>query len=388
MTALLLLLACSGRDAHDDHDDHAEHTDAHDVGEARHVSLTPQAVEAARIVVAPAEMGQLINTLDLPGHLALDPRREAQVSPWIAGQIDAVRVRPGDTVSRGQVLGMVQTPDLGQAVAAFRTAKAADDAADARLERLERLELDGVASRSQVLDAQAQHAEAIGALEAAEERLRILGVDPTIGDPHAGDHFPSKVPVRSPIAGKVLQTHVTVGETVSPSDTLFHIGDLDQVWLLLDVYERNLSAVATGQSVSFTVDAWPDEVFHGVVEQVGDWVHPDARTVEVRVVVDNPGHRLKPNMYAQAQVALPEDGAVSGVILPQDALTKLDGQWVVFIQEQPGQYQARNVEVAQQTTDRVRLEAGVQVGEQVVVDGAFALASELEKGALGHGHAH
>ncbi|MBW2256404.1 MAG: efflux RND transporter periplasmic adaptor subunit [Deltaproteobacteria bacterium] len=376
-----LLLACRPTPEAEEHDD--DHGAVH-----AEVTLTPEAIAAARLRVAPAPEGSLSQEITLPARVALDPRKEALISAWIGGQVDAISVRAGDEVRKGQVLATVQSPELGEAIAAYRAAKALDDAADARLERLRRLEADGVASRAQILDAEAEHAGAVGSLEAAEERLRILGVDPTEGDPHAGEHFPSHVPVRSPIAGKVLTTKASVGRRVEPGDTLFHVGDLAEIWLLIDVYERDLRSVAVGQSVRFVVEAWPGEPFEGRVEQVGDWVDPAARTVEVRVVVANPDARLKPNMFATATVAVVSPTASRGIVLPAPAVQRVDGEDVVFVEEVEGTYEARAVEVAEHTSAQVLLGSGIEAGEPVVVEGAFALRSELEKGELGEGHAH
>ncbi len=377
----LLLVGCSAMSGSDAHEDHEER-------EAGVVELAPEAVAAARIVVEPAVEGSISDGLSVPARIALDPRKNAIVSAWIAGQVDAIQVRPGDSVKRHQRLAEVQSPELGQAVAAYRTAKARDDAADARLARLRRLETDGVTSSAQVLESEADHAEAEGDLEAAEERLRILGVSLDVGDPHAGDHFPSRVPVRSPIDGKVLTTDASVGQRVEPGQALFHVGDLDEVLLVLDVYERDLRSVREGQTVRFSVEAWPDERFEGVVAQVGDWIEPDARTVEVRVVVANPEHKLKPNMYAQAVLTTDSVVPIVGVVVPMGALTEVDGAEVVFVEAEPGHFRRVAVVVAQRGAEQVRLESGVAVGDRVVVDGAFALKSELEKGELGHGHAH
>ena len=352
------------------------------------VELRSEAVEAARISVAPATEGRLSPTLTLPGRIALDPRREALVSAWMAGQVDAISVRPGDDVRRGGLLGTVQSPELGEAIAAYRAARARDDAADARLERLQRLEAQGVSSRSQVLEAEASHSEAEGALEAAEERLRILGVDPSIGDPHKGEHYVSHVPLRSPIAGKVLRANAAVGRNVNPGETLFHVGDLSRVWLLVDVYERDLGRVRQDQPVSFTVAAWAGETFQGTVEQVGDWVEPEARTVEVRVVVDNPDGRLKPNMFASATLSIEAEGTESGVALPAGAITELEGRPVVFVQTGEGRFEARPVIVTDRSATEALVTSGVAPGDPVVIDGAFALKSELEKSELGEGHAH
>jgi len=394
MTTLLLFLSAlllSGcalgnaprHDDQDDHDDRGETKEDHGV-----VELSPEAVASARITVAPASEGRLTPTLTLPGRIGLDPRKEALVSAWMAGQVDAISVRPGDEVRRGGLLGTVQSPELGEAIAAYRAARARDDAADARLERLQRLEAQGVSSRSQVLEAEASHSEAEGALEAAEERLRILGVDPSIGDPHEGEHYVSHVPLRSPIAGKVLRADAAVGRSVSPGETLFHVGDLSRVWLLVDVYESDLGRVRQDQPVSFTVAAWPGETFRGTVEQVGDWVEPEARTIEVRVVVDNPDGRLKPNMFASATLSVEAQGASSGLVLPASAITEVDGQTAVFVQLGDGRFEVRPVTVLERSASEALVTAGLAVGDLVVIDGAFALKSELEKSELGEGHAH
>jgi len=409
---LLLLVGCSGGtsaalDDHEGHDhgheedEHGHEEDEHGHNEGGHghdegghgdeeeqvVELTPEAVFSARIRVQPAAEGQLSSGLTVPGRIALDPRKDAVVSAWIAGQVDSIAVRPGEVVKRGQRLAQVQSPDLGEAVAAFRTAKARDDAADARLVRLKRLVADGVSSEAQVLEAEADHAEAEGAMEAAEERLRVMGVSLDIASPHSGEHFPSRVPVRSPIAGKVLTADAGVGAKVEAGEPLFHVGDLDEVWLLLDVYERDLSVARKGQTVRFTVQAWPDVEFEGTVAQVGDWIEPEARTVEVRVLVANPDHKLKPNMFASAELTVGTT-AGTGVMLPLSAILEIGGSQVVFIEEEPGHYAATPVVVAARSATEVRVESGVTPGDRVVVEGGFALKGELEKGELGHGHAH
>jgi len=387
MTRLVSMLLLSAACAGSTEPGHDELADEHAGGHAE-VVLTPEAVAAARIVVSPAPEGALSPELTLPARVALDPRKEAIVSAWIGGQVDAIAVRTGDAVRAGQTLGTVQSPELGEAIAAYRAAKARDEAADARLERRKRLEADGVASRSQVLDAEAEHAEAEGALEAAEERLRIFGVDPSKGDPHSGEHYVSHVPVRSPIAGKVLSTEASVGRRVDPGDTLFHVGDLAQVWLLLDVYERDLAAVRVDQPVGFTVEAWPGERFEGRVDQVGDWVEPTSRTIEVRVVVDNPESKLKPNMFATATLAVAVPDGRRGVVVPADAVQAIDGREVVFVEEVARHYEARTVTVTERTSAQALIGAGLEPGQPVVHEGAFALKSELEKGELGEGHAH
>jgi cobalt-zinc-cadmium efflux system membrane fusion protein len=175
---------------------------------------------------------------------------------------------------------------------------------------------------------------------------------------------------------------------VDPGQTLFHVGNLDEVWLLLDVYERDLARVRKGQAVRFSVEAWPEETFEGEVAQVGDWIEPDARTIEVRVVVANPDHKLKPNMFANAELTTNREVPERGIILPLGAVVKLKGVDVVFVEETTGHFVARPVVVGKHTATQVLLASGLALGESVVIEGAFVLKSELEKGELGDGHAH
>jgi cobalt-zinc-cadmium efflux system membrane fusion protein len=386
MIGLLWLLACNpfGGDE-PGHDEHDEHGDEHAPAV---VTLAPEALAAAALGIAPAEERALRATLSVPGHIRLDPTKEAQVGARTSGQLDAIHVRTGDRVAKGQVLATVQSLELGEAVAAWHGAEARADSAAARKRRLVQLEAEGVSSEAQVLDAEAELAVASGDLEAAEERLRILGVDPTGIDPSKGEHFPSHFPIRAPIAGELLATSASVGQAVDPGTALFHLGDLDTVWVMLDLYERDLSRVAVGQDVAFGVDAFPGETFHGTVEQVGSLVQPEARTVEIRVVVPNPDHRLKPNMYARADLDVGSASGASGVVVPAEAVQEIEGKKVVFVAEGGGTFRPVEVSVAEEAGDEVRLGAGLVAGQPVVVKGAFTLKSELTKGELGEGHAH
>jgi cobalt-zinc-cadmium efflux system membrane fusion protein len=386
MIALLWLLACnpfgSSEESHDEHEEHDEH------GAPAVVTLSPEALAAAALGIAPAEERALRATLGVPGHIRLDPTKEAQVGARTGGQLDAIRVRTGDRVQKGDVLATVQSLELGEAVAAWHGAEARADAAEARKQRLVQLKADGVSSEAQVLDAEAELAVASGELEAAEERLRILGVDPTGIDPSKGEHFPSHFPIRAPIAGEVLASTASVGQAVEPGTALFHIGDLDTVWVMLDLYERDLAKVRVGQDVAFSVDAFPGESFHGTVEQVGSLVEAQARTVEIRVVVPNPDHRLKPNMYARAELDVGTASGQIGAVVPAEAVQEVDGRKVVFVAEDGGRFRPVEVAIAEEAADEVRIGSGLTAGQPIVVKGAFTLKSELTKGELGEGHAH
>ncbi len=380
---LSFLISCSGP-AEEHHEEaeggHGDHGDEVVLGSTalanarlRVVELTPSALDAETTV---------------PARITLDPRREARVSAVTAGTLERILVRPGDTIATGGSLGTVLSPDLGTAIGDHLAASARLDTARARRDRIETLRAGGFSSLAEMAQAEADYTVAAAEAEAAEERLRVFGVSPERVRPKEGEHFSSRFAVKSPIDGEVLSIDVSLGASVDSGDPLFHVGNLDEVWLILDVYERSLAKVQVGAPVSFTADAYGDEVFTGTVDQIGGWLDPDSRTAEVRVVVPNPDHRLKPNMFAKARLALGGEGHGEGLVVPADAVQDVEGRPSAFIEEEPGRYAVRPVRTEPLPDGRLRVVSGLEAGDKVVFEGAFTLKSELAKSELGEGHAH
>jgi cobalt-zinc-cadmium efflux system membrane fusion protein len=371
----LLLLACNPLAATPEPEAAAE---AARPGE---VVLGDEALANARLRVEALDELPLDGQVTVPARITLDPRHEARVAAVTAGIIERIDVRPGDFVTSGTTLARVLSPDLGDAIGAHLSATARLETARAKRDRTEALVGDGFASRSQLLESEADLTVAAADAEAAEERLRVFGVSPETVRPEKGEHFSSRLAIRSPLDGQVLSIDAALGTSVSSGDPLFHVGNLDQVWLLVDVYEKNLAAVRAGAAVSFTVDAYGEELFTGTVDAVGDWLDPDSRTAEVRVVVPNTDHRLKPNMYAQARLSLGGSGG-AGLALPPAAVQVVDGRPSVFVEEAPGRFHATPVRTEPLADGRLHVLSGLDPGVRVVVDGAFTLTSELGKSAL------
>ncbi len=351
-------------------------------GRADVISLSAAALANANLRIEPLTATALAGTGIAPARIALDPRREAHVSAVTGGQLERILVRPGDRVSAGEGLATVLSPDLGEAIGAHLSAGARLEVAAAKRDRVTQLLADGVSSTSQRADAEAEHTVAAAEHEAAEERLRVFGVEPASVVPAKGQHFSSRFSVKSPVEGTVLTIDAAIGKSVEPGDALFHVGNLDEVWLLADVYERDLASVKPGSAMSFTVDAYGPEVFTGTIDQVGDWLDPDSRTAEIRVVVPNADHRLKPNMFAKARLSLADGPVTDGLAIPADAVQTVEGKASAFVEVEPGKYAVRPVKVEPLADGRVQVIAGLAAGDRVVIDGAFTLKSELAKSEL------
>jgi len=182
----------------------------------------------------------------------------------------------------------------------------------------------------------------------------------------------------------VLDVNARVGQPVSPADTLFVVGEIDRVWIVLDVYERDLSKVHIGDAVHAEVLAYPQRTFEGHVDYVGGIVDPVRRAVSTRIVIDNPEMLLRPGMSVTTRI-LHDDASDAGVSLwvPRSAITSIDGQPFVFIEKKPGQYLLRAVLRGEDVEGDSEILKGLSVGEPVVTEGTFVLKSELLKEQMG-----
>jgi cobalt-zinc-cadmium efflux system membrane fusion protein len=225
-----------------------------------------------------------------------------------------------------------------------------------------------VFARKDLEAAEADDRQARAETERAAMRLRNLA-------PGGGED--GRYEVRAPIAGTVADRQLNPGMEVRPDlpNPLFIVTNPARLWVVIDLPERDLSKVAPGQPVSVQVDAWPDERFPGRIEKIGEVVDPATRRVQVRCSLANPEHRLKPEMYAR--VTLLADENRTAVRLPNTALVTEGLYSYVFVEQNPGVFKRRRVQLAVQDRDYSYVASGVEPGERVVVAGAVLLNSEL-----------
>ena len=190
------------------------------------------------------------------------------------------------------------------------------------------------------------------------------------------------MPVRSPIGGIITEKHAIVGELSDPSKSLYTVADLSTVWVLVDIHEKDLAKVHKGQAAIVTVGAFPDLKFRGRSNHIADVVDEATRTVKARVAVANPGRKLKPEMFATVELALPADAAAV-LSVPEDALQDVDGNKVLFVVDDKGvEFKPRKVEPGRTAGGMVEIVSGLKEGERYAIKGSFILKSELKKGEL------
>ena len=375
--------ACGGGDAAAEGEEGEEHAEG-EAGEAAAVApdvvvLDTAALAVAGIRVGPAESVQT-SGLAVTGAITYDANRVTHVGPRTAGRIAQLRADVGQRVGSGQVLATLESPDVGQLRADENEASALLRIAQENYARERRLESQGISSRKEVLEFEAELRRAQASLQSTRERLRALGA--------GGGGGGSRFTVTAPFAGTVVARDASLGEMAESADTLFTVANLSRVWIELDIFERDLGRVNVGQPAAVTVAAYPGRTFPGRIVYLGDIVDPEKRTVRARVEVPNDDAALKPGMFANARIQVGGTGPAA-VAVPQDALQEREGRQVVFVPgTRPGEFRAVPVQVGE-TLDgnRVLVRSGLKAGDRIVLAGAFSLRSELAKGEIGeHGH--
>ncbi|MFO0573849.1 MAG: efflux RND transporter periplasmic adaptor subunit [Polyangia bacterium] len=347
------------------------------------VRLAPEVVAAAGLVTAAAVLEALPSTVELSGELAADPDRTARITARVPGRIVAVRVKEGQKVAAGELLAVIESPELLRVRAAYVGAQARGQSAEKNAERLGSLLQSGLAAEQEARGAAAD-ARALKAEESAAARtLASFGLSQTELTQQG-----ARLELRAPLAGYVVSRDAVVGQWVPPEHALFDVSDLDRAYFVGRLFEKSLARVQPGQPAEVRLSAYPDVLLLGTVESIGRRLDPVARTVVARIVVKEPPEHpglLKIGLFGTARVSEREAGTPDGgvgealLVVPLTAVVRLRDKDVVFVRQPDGHFEVHPVTLGRSAGGRVQVLSGLRAGEQVVVQGAFTLKSAVLK---------
>lgn len=220
------------------------------------------------------------------------------------------------------------------------------------------------AAKASLAQARAELVRAQGQVRSARDQITLLG-----GTPGSGN----RITITAPISGEVEHRNVSAGQTVTVGQQLYDLLNADVVWVLCDLYEMDIARVKVGQRVEVVADALPGQTYIGEVAFIHNEVDPEARTTKVRVVVDNPGEKLKQNMFVRVQLGT---GGAGQTLVPTAAVQTTAGVSTVFLEEKPGTYRQIVVQIAGTLGNRTLVRAGLKPGDRVVTDGAYQLLAK------------
>lgn len=320
-----------------------------------------QVEHAERFALTTAVERKAVSTLNVTGAVNPDVSRTIPVISLANGRVVEVFARLGDTVKKGQLLMEVQSTDVSGAFDQYLKAVNDERLARTQFDRAKTLFDKGAIAKSQMEVSENAELDAKTDLTAAEQQLKVLGVDKA--NPTAA------VKVYAPSSGVIIAQNVTnaaaAGVTLSGSSTAFTIADLSHVWILCDVFENDLSMVHLGQEAEIHLSAYPDRTFRGTVSDIGAVLDPTVRTAKVRVQVENPGMVMRVGMFATA--TLHGQKEETRTVVPATAVLHLQDRDWVFVPMGSAQFRKTEVRAGDMIAGgQQEILSGLAAGQQVV----------------------
>jgi membrane fusion protein, heavy metal efflux system len=361
-------------------------------GEKSDIVLTPAEQATASIELKPAETTQAAETLQATGRIALADDHTWRVGVRTDGIVIEVYANLGDYVKKGQLLARFHADEVRDTRALYRNAVSELERAKAvaaqsvrNRDRAQRLLELRAGSRQQVEQAQEDVARAEADVRKAEieiDRTKdVLEDDLRVpAEPKPGDPISDDVPIFAPASAYIIRKNVTPGKTVDRVMDTFVLGDLSKVWMLASIREENLSSVHLGQPVTVTIPGDPAARYTGRITNLGQEFDKETRLLEVRIELNNPNNRLKPEMLANAEIPIGITKPV--VIVPSDAVQQVNGQDVVFVKTSGDHFATHPVRTGETAAGRTPILEGINAGDMVVAHGSFILKSKLLKSTL------
>jgi Cu(I)/Ag(I) efflux system membrane fusion protein len=328
------------------------------------VTISPERLQTIGVkfdLVKPQALAKAIRT---SGRVEIDERRLAHVNIKLEGWIDTLLVNStGERVRKGQILFTVYSPELVATQEEYLLALKSG-------RTLGGSEFPEVAEGAKSL------------LDVTRRRLGLWDItEDHIQDLERTGKVLKTLPIHSPITGTVIKKVAVAGIHVNPGDELYTIADLSRIWIIADIYEYELPFIKAGQAATVTLSYDPRTVLTARVGFIYPTLDPQTRTAKVRFELDNPGERLKPDMYANVELAIPLGTRLA---IPRDAVLESGERHVIFIHHGGGKLEWRNVKLGAQAGDWVEVVEGLKEGDHIVTSANFLIDSESQlKAAVG-----
>ncbi len=319
------------------------------------------------VTVTPARLNRVLR---LTGAVAYNAFQTTPVISQAGGPVSRIVVSPGDHVRTGQPMLYLTSPDYSSQSATYLKARQSFDLADKNYKRAADLYAHHAIAERDIQQAESDRNQAQTDMDASASALRIMGIkDP---DSLAGHALSPEVPVFAPIDGEVVERLVSPGQLLQAGGTqCFTISDMSSVWVLVNVYQKDLADVSVGDEVTIQNDAYPN-AFRGKISYIASALDPTTRSVQARIVASNPGQKLKKDMYVTATV---NAGSIPNALAVPDSAVLRDTENLpfVYVQGDANQFARRSVQLGISQGGRTQITDGIKAGEKIVGDGSLFL---------------
>ncbi|HEY5884535.1 MAG TPA: efflux RND transporter periplasmic adaptor subunit [Pyrinomonadaceae bacterium] len=346
------------------------------------IAIDPEAAMRAGIKTEPVGEALLAGSA-MPGQMTTgvvqaNAYRTTPVISVVGGILRRVNAELGQNVSQGQTMAVVFSDELAMAQSRYLNALTELDEHHKHHIRTVRLVEIGAASREELEQATTKLETAESEVASQRQRLMLLGLTARrIDQLKTPAQVSSEVNLPAPVSGTVISRSSNPGEVIPAEKEILRIADLSSVWVMGQVYEKDLGKVVVGSGASITSDAYPGRVFRGRVSYVDPTLDPATRTAQARIEVANPGQALKIGMFVNVAFAALGVAESTMPVVPKSAVQNVNNQQVVFVETTtPNSYAMRPVKLGPEVNGQYPVIEGLTVGERVVTEGSFLLRAE------------
>lgn len=331
------------------------------------VKLDAKSRQLAGVQTAQAAVRSLGKEIKTTGKIVMNESGRTYITSRVEGRVDELYVTAeGEYIAPGQAIASVYSPTYIAAQQEYLLA----------LENVQKLKgagKDVVQINNRLL-------------EAARRKLQLLNVsDGDIAHLEHTRQLNDHMTIYAQFGGTVLEKLFLPGTYIMPGDKIFGLSDLSVVWMYADIYEKDLAGIQPGQSVTVTSGAYPGETFTGQVTFINPVMDDATRTVKVRVEMPNPGGRLKPNMFVNADIRIPLGDSL---VVPESSLLDTGTRKIVFVAQDEDTFVKRDVVVGQSAEGYIQILSGLQPGDTVVTAATFLIDSQTQLGSFGSHAGH
>ncbi len=354
---------------------HAEKSpDAHEEGEV--IKLTPVQIKQAGIETEVMKHRTRLQAIHAPGTVAFDAYKLADITSLIDGAIHVRHARLGDEVEKGQKLVTLTSSALAQAEADYLRAEAEHRKSKLDLQRLEGLVKEKIISRSRFQQVSSVHQAAHANFAASKASLASYGLSKERIDNLMNTKQYGQLTLHAPSSGTVMADDFRIGQHIAAGTRLMLIADESTVWVEVKLPQSQMEGIEIGRSAVVSIKG-KEKQYPAKVINIHHQLDVTTRTVGVRLEVKNPEDALHPGTFVSTGIET--GGGEAALLLPEQAIQRQGSELIVFIEEEPGHFERREVRTGKPGLGLVPILEGVKEGESVVVKGAFVLASELAK---------
>ena len=367
---LLTLAGCSGSGSDNSGKNHANSNTAE--------LFTIPSDQMAHVQVLTLQPTRLTRTLRLTGAVAYNSFHTTPVITQVSGPVSRIVVVPGQTVQRGQPLLYVASPDYSQLRTNYLKARDAYVLAQKSYARAQDLYQHQAICQQNLEQAESAQTQTEGDLASAEAALKVMGITNLDSLTKGPPSFEALV--KAPIDGVVVEQNVAVGQLLQNGATqCFMLSDTNTVWVLVNVYQKDLPYVRVGDPVTIQTESYPD-VFHGRISYVAASLDPNTRTLQARIETSNPNQKLKKDMYVVATV---DAGTIQNAVAVPDSavLRDSENQPFVYLEQAGNQFGRRSVTLGDSMQGQTQVTSGLNPGDRVIGDGSLFLqfANSLQR---------